>query len=286
MNDDYTSNQDYVGGLIPLSELDDVTVAEGYTDIRGFDAFTEQGHRIGEVNELLADRDESRVAAITIGVDHDLLDAGGEPRVQVPIENVEIDTAGRRVTVLAAGVSHLGISPRTTAAWEADRRENTGTTARGPGAATGQAEERVMLSEEELDIGRRQVDAGAVEITKRVETEHVREPVTLRHDEVTVERRPVTDQSLAANARFESDEIRVPIMEEEIVVEKRVVPKEELVIRKSEVAETKMVGADVRHEEVDVQRSGDVRGSTGADQKVDVDNPLRGGRDIDGVGRA
>ena len=46
-------------------------------------------------------------------------------------------------------------------------------------------------------------------------------------EEVSVERRPVTDPLAASGqARIEGDEIRIPLSEEEVVVEKRVVPEE------------------------------------------------------------
>ena len=118
---------------------------------------------------------------------------------------------------------------------------------------------RLVLSEEELAVGTREVNAGAVDVTKRVETEHVREGVTLRHDEVEVERRPITDGYSATGATIgETEEIRIPLHAEEAVVEKRVVPKEEIVVRTREVAETEMVEADLRRERADVHRDGSV----------------------------
>ena len=119
---------------------------------------------------------------------------------------------------------------------------------------------RLVLSEEELAVGKRAVNAGEVEITKRVETQRVSEPVTLRHDEVEVERRPISDGYSAAGATIgESEEIRIPLQAEEAVVEKRVVPTEEVVVRTREVAETEMVEADLRKEHADVHREGAIR---------------------------
>ena len=52
----------------------------------------------------------------------------------------------------------------------------------------------------------------------------------------------------------------MPVMEEEAVIEKRPVVKEEIVISKEPVTKQKTVEADLRHEEVDVDRStGNVR---------------------------
>lgn len=120
-------------------------------------------------------------------------------------------------------------------------------------------EARLTLSEEELNLRRERMEAGEVDVHKRVETEHVSRPVTTMHEEAVVERRPITDPSMHSSARIEGDEIRVPIMEEEVVVEKRVVPKEELVVKKRQVTETETVEADLRKERADVERQGDVR---------------------------
>jgi uncharacterized protein (TIGR02271 family) len=118
------------------------------------------------------------------------------------------------------------------------------------------AEERLTLSEEELAIGKREVRAGEVEIEKRVETEHVRREVPLTHDEVTVERRPIEGGMVAAGGlgnTIGEEHIRVPLSAEEAVVEKRVVPKEELVVRTQQVTEERMVEADLRTERAEVR---------------------------------
>lgn len=70
---------------------------------------------------------------------------------------------------------------------------------------------------------------------------------------------------------FRDREIVVPVMTEEVVVEKRPVVKEEIVISKEPVTTQKTVETDLRHEEVDVDRSsGDVR--------MKKDEKTRGGR--------
>ena len=116
---------------------------------------------------------------------------------------------------------------------------------------------RLVLSEEELAVGKRDVAAGEVGVSKRVETERVQENVTLRHDEVEIERRPVTDGYAARGATIgDNEEIRIPLHAEEAVVEKRVVPTEEIVVRKREVAENEVVEADLRKERAEVHREG------------------------------
>ncbi len=38
---------------LPLDELDNFKAVDGYTDIRGFEAYTEDGRQVGEVDQLL-----------------------------------------------------------------------------------------------------------------------------------------------------------------------------------------------------------------------------------------
>ena len=117
--------------------------------------------------------------------------------------------------------------------------------------------ERLTVSEEQLEVGKRQVSAGEVGVRKNVETRHVEQEVPLMREEVTVERRPISaDASNASlgNAQITEDEIRVPVMREEAVIEKRLVPTEEIIIRKTAVRESQTVGADLRRERVEVDK--------------------------------
>jgi uncharacterized protein (TIGR02271 family) len=116
---------------------------------------------------------------------------------------------------------------------------------------------RVRRSEEELKVGTREREAGAVRVRKRVRTDHERIVVPRKRVEVTVERVPVERQATSATEgtaepEIRDDEIVVPVVEEEIVVEKRPVVKEEIRIRKEVVEDTEIVEEDVRREEVEV----------------------------------
>jgi uncharacterized protein (TIGR02271 family) len=126
--------------------------------------------------------------------------------------------------------------------------------------------QRMTLSEEQLSIGKRQVQAGEVGLRKTVETEHVSESVPLMREEVTIERRPISaDAARGANIEIGEDEIRIPVMEEQAVVEKRTVATEEVILNKRTVTEQETVEADLRRERLDVDDSTTTRhaGSSG-----------------------
>ena len=122
-----------------------------------------------------------------------------------------------------------------------------------PGILEGdEVELRVRRSEEELRVGTREREAGAVRVRKRVRTDRERIVVPKKRVEVTVERVPVVEGE-AAGSEIAEGEIVVPIVEEEVVVEKRPVVKEELRIRKEVVEEAEVVEEDVRREEIEVE---------------------------------
>ena len=114
-------------------------------------------------------------------------------------------------------------------------------------------EQRVRLHEEELAVGKREVEAGRVRLRKVVRTERVEQPVELRHEELDIQRVPVTDGEVAPGA-FQEGEIEVPVMREEPVVGKEARVTGEVRLDKDVKTETREVGGEVRREDVEVDR--------------------------------
>jgi uncharacterized protein (TIGR02271 family) len=110
---------------------------------------------------------------------------------------------------------------------------------------------RVQRSEEELLAGTREREAGSVKVRKRVRVDRERIEVPTRREEVSVERVPVSGE--ATEAQIGADEVSVPVVEDEVVVQKKPVAKEEIRIRKDVVHERQIVEEDVRREEVDIE---------------------------------
>ena len=109
---------------------------------------------------------------------------------------------------------------------------------------------RVQRSEEELRAGTREREAGALNIRKRVRTDREQVRVPTKHEEVSVERVPVNEER--TGAEIGEDEVSMPVVEEEAVVGKQSVVKEEVRVRKDVVDDEEVVEEDVRKEEVDV----------------------------------
>ena len=118
--------------------------------------------------------------------------------------------------------------------------------------------DRLELREEELDVDKRQVQAGEVRVRKEVVTEQRNIEVPVTREEVVIERHPVTGREVSDDALDEDEEIRIPVMEEEVDVQKRAKVREEVSVGKRRVEETRNVSDTVRREEARIESQGDV----------------------------
>jgi len=132
----------------------------------------------------------------------------------------------------------------------------TGTqTSQRSGANRGGEGATVRLHEEELKVGKRQVEAGGVRLRKIIRTETVNQPVELQHEEIVVERVPASEGQRETGG-FEQEEIYIPLRREEAVIEKQTRVREEVRVSKKAQTERQEISEQVRKEEVQVQRSG------------------------------
>ena len=115
---------------------------------------------------------------------------------------------------------------------------------------------RVQHSEEELRARVRGLETGQVNVKKSVRTEREVVRVPKRREEIDIERIPVEGEaretSGASEADIGEDEVLVQVFEEEVVVTKRVVLKEEIRLRKRIAWDEETVEVDLRKEEVEI----------------------------------
>lgn len=112
----------------------------------------------------------------------------------------------------------------------------------------------VALSEEELQVGKQQVETGRVRLRKVVHTEHEEVPVELQREQVSIERVSATDADVPSTA-FQDQEIEVPVMREEPVVGKEAHVVGGVQLNKNVETESRTVTGDVRKEDVEVDDS-------------------------------
>jgi uncharacterized protein (TIGR02271 family) len=103
-----------------------------------------------------------------------------------------------------------------------------------------QAEEvaAIPLVEERLEVGKRQVESGRVKVRVAVDKRDEMVPAELAHDEVEIRRVPRNIAlSELPGVRLEGDTTIIPVVEEQLVVEKRLVLVEEIhVVRRTRTA--------------------------------------------------
>jgi uncharacterized protein (TIGR02271 family) len=229
----------------------------------GYEVYDQNGEKIGRVDDLFVDEiDQPEYIGVKMGF-------LGTSSTLIPVELVTVDVSAQRLVVSSDKEtvkngptfeddreiipeyenqvhSYYGLQRATTTeelrAYEAYQ---------GSAPRTTHGDElRIQRSEEELLAGTREREAGAINVRKRVRTDRERLEVPTRHEEVHVDRVPINSETSATE--IGDDEVVIPVTEEEVVVEKRPVVKEEIRIRKDVVEDTEVVEEDVRREEVEI----------------------------------
>nr|WP_295373676.1 YsnF/AvaK domain-containing protein [uncultured Sphingosinicella sp.] len=127
-------------------------------------------------------------------------------------------------------------------------------------------EEHIPIVEEQLRVGKREVNRGGARVRSYVREVPVHEQVSLREEHVSVERRPVNEtlsggQFGGADA-FQERTIDMTETSEEAVVAKEAQVREELVVKKTAEERVENVDETVRRTEVDVDE-----GQSGSDNR-------------------
>ena len=159
------------------------------------------------------------------------------------VESYDGDVLRFSITEEDAKTRFLGDSPPSSSSTSADE----GLT------AARQAEETVVpITEERLDASKRESTREATIIKESVtETKTVEVPVT--HEEISIERRDVSDRPTEQRPVQSRTESKVPLKQEEVQMIKQPYVKEEIVINKKPVTETKTISEDVITEKVTVR---------------------------------
>ena len=248
--------------VVPLSGLDFAS-AKAHPDARGWTVTAANGMATGHVCDLLIDTRTAEVHAFIVELSGDSQLGSRSYRVLVPAAEARAEPDRRQVQLATLSWTELallppyGDDPRPIA--QADDTVIVERPAAVPLALS--KEVRLRLFEESLSIGKRTVDAGEVVVGKHVESEQVREVVPLMREDVEIERRPMPP-GVGLEPRTEGDVTYIPLVQEELVIEKRLVAREELVIRKRQIVQEQVVEETVRREVVDVRREGPA-GATG-----------------------
>lgn len=115
-------------------------------------------------------------------------------------------------------------------------------------------EEVLRLAEEQLDVGKRQVETGKARIRRFVTERPVEAHVTLHEEHAEMLRRAVSDPSLARDVDWSDKTIEITEIAEQAVVNKTAHVAEEVVIRKEGSDHVETVRSTVRRQQVELER--------------------------------
>lgn len=121
------------------------------------------------------------------------------------------------------------------------------------------AEIKVPVIAEEAVIRKRAVETGGVRIHKTVRERQERVEAPITREEVEVQRVPINqlvDGDQAPGIREAGDTTIIPVVEEVLVVEKRLVVKEEIHLIRRRVTETQHAEVVLREEHIEIEELG------------------------------
>jgi uncharacterized protein (TIGR02271 family) len=267
---------------------------------RGQDLYDNDGEKIGKIEEIYLDADTGAPewALVNTGLFgtkstfvplRDASDDGGN--VRVPYDKAQVKDApkmdpdgelsqqqeaelyrhygldyseSRSDSGLPEGGAGAGVGTTGTTGTtgtETSRGDEAGTVGHDTSGPT--TDQAMTRSEEELHVGKTERETGRARLRKYVVEDQVTETVPVQREEVRIEREPITDaniDSATEGPAISDEEHEVVLHEEEVVAEKRAVPKERIRMDKDTVTEEEQVSETVRKEEIDVDGEGrDVR---------------------------
>ena len=160
-----------------------------------------------------------------------------------------------------------------------------------PTATVAKAGETVLpVIEEEVKVGKREVERGGVRVYSHVTEKPVEETVRLHEEHVNVERHAVDRPITAADAAFKEEKFELRETAEEAVISKQARVVEEVVVGKTATDRNETIHETVRRTDVEVEQIPGQTFATGTTGHVAGMRPgngvpgiQTGGHDIDGT---
>ena len=222
------------GPLRALLTVDDIP------SLRNVPVITADDEEVGRVGHIDYEPDTGEIRSI--GVSHGFL---GLRHLDVPVAGALLRPDALQLPYTRQEVEALGEGAPT--AHEHETATDAEPTHVDPGDS-----HSLVRHEEELRVEPRMREIGNLHAVKRVETERVERVVDrdVEHFE-TVDRQPVTDDDDGEIAVLEDGSISIPVFEEVLVVEKRPIIRERIVIKKESEAERYRVETRLRRERIE-----------------------------------
>ena len=275
-----------------LQELggSDYEIADGQPNIKGWDVKDGNGKKIGEVDELIFDVQSRKVRYIVLDLEGNVFDLDTRD-VLVPIGIAQLHDKDDNVILTGVTAEQIRSLPEydddNEITSDTENRVRNAFAGIGGAALTGAAltsgggrdndndfynhdhfnednlyrnrnsgsteKATIPVIEEELQVGKREVETGGIRLRSRIVENEVQEKINLREEKVHVERTPVDRPANVADLKEEQFEVteraEVPV----VAKEARVV--EEVSLNKEVTEKEEAIRDTVRSTEVDVERT-------------------------------
>jgi uncharacterized protein (TIGR02271 family) len=116
----------------------------------------------------------------------------------------------------------------------------------------------IVRHEEEASLDRGWRGIGFLRARKRTQSVTVREELPLEFEQLVEERVPVAEGDSGKIETLPDGSISIPLYEEELVVTKRTVLRERVIVRKQIAARAERVEAELRREHVEIDADDEV----------------------------
>lgn len=181
--------------------------------------------------------------------------------------NPPVTGAGMAGSAGMRGTAGMGAGVQRSAPMSAQSAQSAtlqGGTTRTDSLQRDTATQRIPVVEEQLKVGKREVQRGGVRVYSRIVETPVNESIGLREEHVEVQRRAV-DQPInpASVDAFKEHSIEMRETAEEAVIQKSARIVEEVAISKEVVERQEQIHDTVRHTEVEIERLDGMSGTTG-----------------------
>jgi uncharacterized protein (TIGR02271 family) len=222
---------------------------------RGRNVVDEEGAKVGTLEEIYLDQrtDRPEWALIHTGLFGTKSSFAPLAGARLDGEDVRIGYSKQEVKDAPSVDANRNLSPEE----EARLYAHYGLDYSEPRSDTGRTTDDAMTrSEEELRVGTAKRERGRARLKKYVVTEDVSQTVPVQREEVRVEREPITDANRGRakdGPDISEEEHEVVLHEEEVVTEKRAVPKERVRLDKETVTNEETVSDQVRREQIDTE---------------------------------
>lgn len=136
-----------------------------------------------------------------------------------------------------------------------------------PGSGGGESrplrsdDESFVVHEEDVRVGTRWEGVGSARFGRKVDTEHVAADFPRLREELAHERVPVADDDSGRIETLPDGSISIPLFEEELVVTRRTILRERVIVRKENVTEWERIEAELKRERFAVDASDAPEGS-------------------------